>query len=96
MRMAIIENIGHLIKYLTTSEDEKRDKRINSLFELLVTRFLDLNSYVRAKVFNVIIKLCECVHLSSNLPPCGLTFLVASLTSSPSAGSRSLSTLSGL
>lgn len=65
MRMAIVENIGHLIKYLTTSEDEKRDKKINSLFDLLIERFLDLSSYVRAKVFNVIIKLCECVHSSS-------------------------------
>jgi condensin complex subunit 1 len=65
MRMAIVENIGHLIKYLTTSEDEKRDKKINSLFDLLIERFLDLNSYVRAKVFNVIIKLCECVRTCS-------------------------------
>ena len=65
MRMAIVENIGHLIKYLTTSEDEKRDKKINSLFDLLIERFLDLNSYVRVKVFNVIIRLCECVHCSS-------------------------------
>ena len=65
MRMAIVENIGHLIKYLTDSEDEKRDKKINSLFELLIERFLNLNSYVRAKVFNVIIKLCECVRSSS-------------------------------
>jgi condensin complex subunit 1 len=69
MRMAIVENIGHLIKYLTTSEDEKRDKKINSLFELLIERFLDLNSYVRAKVFNVIIRLCEYVGLSRVITP---------------------------
>lgn len=95
MRMAIVENIGHMIKYLNTSDDEKRDKKINSLFELLIERFLDVNSYVRAKVFNVIIKLCECVHLSSDLSPCGLTVRVAFLTSSPSAGSRSPNTLLG-
>lgn len=89
MRMAIVENIGHMIKYLTTSDDEKRDKKINSLFDLLVERFLDVNSYVRAKVFTVIIKLCEWVHLSSDLPPCGLTIGVAFLTSSQSAVSRS-------
>jgi len=92
MRMAIAENIGHLIKYLTTSEEEKRDKKINSLFDLLFERLLDLNSYVRAKVFNVIIKLCECVHLSSDLQPCELTVRKVFFTSSPSAGSRSPST----
>jgi len=76
MRMAIVENIGHLIKYLTTSEDEKRDKKINSLFDLLIERFRDLNSYVRAKVFNVIIKLCECVHLSSRFIPLWINYSV--------------------
>jgi len=86
MRMAIVENIGHLIKYLTTSEDEKRDNKINSLFELLIERFLDLNSYVRAKVFNVIIKLCECVCLSSRFTTMYVDVRVASLTGSPSAG----------
>ena len=87
MRMAIVENIGHLIKYLTISEDEKREKKINSLFDLLDERFLDLNSYVRAKVLNVITKLCECVGLSSRLPSRGLTIRTAYRTSSRSAAS---------
>ncbi|KIJ36936.1 hypothetical protein M422DRAFT_178703 [Sphaerobolus stellatus SS14] len=62
MRMALVEIIGMLIKEIAMSEEgeqESREKKINSLFELLTERFLDLSSYVRAKVINTLGKLCD-------------------------------------
>ena len=62
MRMALVEIVGMLIKEIAMSEEgeqESREKKINSLFELLTERFLDLSSYVRAKVINTLSKLCE-------------------------------------
>lgn len=38
MRQAMVEIIGLLIKYLASSEVEKREKKINSLFEMLQER----------------------------------------------------------
>ncbi|TDL22771.1 hypothetical protein BD410DRAFT_898004 [Rickenella mellea] len=62
MRMAIVEVIGCLIREIAMSEEgeqESREKKLNGLFDLLTERFLDLSSYVRAKVINTISKLCD-------------------------------------
>ncbi|KAJ9105989.1 hypothetical protein QFC19_003324 [Naganishia cerealis] len=62
MRMALIEIIGHLIRDLTLSDEgdaDQQKKRIRSFFEILFERLLDLNSWVRAKVLQTLIKLCE-------------------------------------
>lgn len=62
MRMAIVEIIGLLIKDLSMAEDgdeEQKKKQIKRFFEILLERFLDLNSYVRSKVLTTLIKLCE-------------------------------------
>lgn len=66
MRMALVEIIGMLIREIATSEEgeqeqEAREKKISGLFELLTERFLDMSSYVRAKVINTLSRLCECV-----------------------------------
>lgn len=64
MRMAIVEIIGHLIRELACSEDLTSDahqtqKQLNGLYDLLLERTLDLNSYVRSKVFIVLSRLCD-------------------------------------
>ncbi|KAI9438698.1 non-SMC mitotic condensation complex subunit 1 [Lactarius indigo] len=64
MRMAIVEIIGHLIRELACSEDLTSDahqtqKQLNGLYDLLLERTLDLASYVRSKVFNVLSRLCD-------------------------------------
>jgi condensin complex subunit 1 len=64
MRMAIVEIIGHLIRELACSEDLASDahqtqKQLNGLYDLLLERTLDLSSYVRSKVFNVLGRLCD-------------------------------------
>lgn len=64
MRMALVEIIGLLIREIAVSdegeqEQENRERRITSLFELLTERFLDVSSYVRAKVINTLNRLCE-------------------------------------
>ncbi|TXT06039.1 hypothetical protein VHUM_03512 [Vanrija humicola] len=62
MRMAIVEIIGLLIKDLSLAEDgdeEQKKKQIKRFFEILLERFLDLNSYVRSKVLTTLIKLCD-------------------------------------
>lgn len=62
MRMAIVEIIGLLIKDISDSDDgdeEQKKKQIKRFFELLMERFLDLNSWVRCKVLTTLIKLCE-------------------------------------
>jgi len=64
MRMAIIEIIGLLIKDISASDEgdeEQKKKQIKRYFELLMERYLDLNSWVRSKVLTTWIKLCECV-----------------------------------
>ncbi|KAG8948308.1 Condensin complex subunit, partial [Tulasnella sp. 419] len=64
MRMALIEIIGALIKEIAMDEDpnadkEKKERKLNALFDLLFERFMDVNSYVRAKVINTLSKICE-------------------------------------
>ncbi|KAG8948741.1 Condensin complex subunit [Tulasnella sp. 424] len=64
MRMAIIEIVGALIKDIAMEEEtqvdaQKKENRINALFDLLFERTLDLNSYVRAKVLNTFSRLCD-------------------------------------
>ncbi|WVQ81007.1 hypothetical protein IAT38_003114 [Cryptococcus sp. DSM 104549] len=62
MRMAIVEIIGILIKDISSSDDgdeEQKTKQIKRFFELLMERFLDLNSWVRCKVLTTLIKLCD-------------------------------------
>lgn len=62
MRMAIIEIIGYLIKDISLSDEgdeAQKKKQIKMFFELLFERYLDLNSWVRGKVLQTIIKLCE-------------------------------------
>lgn len=62
MRMALIEIIGILIRDISNSDDgdeEQKKKQIKRFFELLLERYLDLNSWVRCKVLQTIIKLCE-------------------------------------
>lgn len=62
MRMALVEIIGCLIREIAMSdegEQESREKKLNNLFDLLTERYLDLSSYVRAKVITTLSKLCE-------------------------------------
>ncbi|KAG8832801.1 Condensin complex subunit [Serendipita sp. 399] len=55
MRIAMVEIIGHLIKYLAGADQvEKREKKINSLFDMLAERYMDVSSYVRVKVMQVL------------------------------------------
>ena len=66
MRMALVEVLGHLIRELAASLDAEDNagkaaplKQINGLYDLLLGRALDQSSYVRAKVFNVMARLCD-------------------------------------
>jgi condensin complex subunit 1 len=64
MRMALVEVIGSLIRELSSSEDMTNDstqthKQLSGLFDLLISRTLDLSSYVRSKVLATFSKLCE-------------------------------------
>ena len=66
MRMALVEVLGHLIRELAATLDAEDNagiaaplKQINNLYELLLERTLDQSSYVRAKVFNVMARLCD-------------------------------------
>ncbi|EIW67908.1 hypothetical protein TREMEDRAFT_32861 [Tremella mesenterica DSM 1558] len=62
MRMAVVEIIGICIKDLSSSDEgdeEQKKKQIKKYFELLMERYLDLNSWVRSKVLTTLIKLCD-------------------------------------
>ena len=62
MRMAVVEVIGMLIRDISSSDEgdeDQKKKQIKRYFELLMERFLDLNSWVRSKVLTTLIKLCE-------------------------------------
>ncbi|KIM60515.1 hypothetical protein SCLCIDRAFT_1216792 [Scleroderma citrinum Foug A] len=63
MRMAMVEVIGLLIRELSSAEDNsdatQAHKQIVGLFELLLSRTLDLSSYVRSKVLATLSKLCD-------------------------------------
>ena len=61
--MALIEVIGHLIRELVTSgadeEQRQTQKQTISLYDELIVRLMDISSYVRSKVLQVLSKLCE-------------------------------------
>jgi len=61
--MAMVEVIGLLIRELSSAEDNsdstQAHKQIVGLFELLLSRTLDLSSYVRSKVLATLSKLCD-------------------------------------
>ena len=66
MRMALVEVIGHIIRELAATLDDADDERktqglkqLNGLYDLLLERTLDQSSYVRAKVFAVLARLCD-------------------------------------
>ncbi|KAG5636043.1 hypothetical protein H0H81_009267 [Sphagnurus paluster] len=63
MRVAIVEVIGFIIAELATSGAEEDQKHVQSqitkLYELLLERVMDVASYVRAKVLQVLSKLCD-------------------------------------
>ncbi|TFY76678.1 hypothetical protein EWM64_g7334 [Hericium alpestre] len=64
MRMALVEVLGTLIRELAISADIATDaaqtqKQLVNLYDLLLSHTLDLNSYVRTKVFQVLGRLCD-------------------------------------
>ncbi|CAE6447473.1 unnamed protein product [Rhizoctonia solani] len=62
MRMALVEIVGLLIKEVAEDElfeKERKEKRLNSLFSTLIARFMDVSTYVRARLLATLIKLCE-------------------------------------
>ncbi|KAF8679984.1 Condensin complex subunit [Rhizoctonia solani] len=62
MRMALVEIIGLLIKEVAEDElfeKERKEKRLNSLFSILIARFLDVSTYVRARLLATLTRLCE-------------------------------------
>jgi condensin complex subunit 1 len=60
MRQAIVEIIGNLIAYLSECEQTEQVKnQIDGFFDVLEERFMDVNSYVRTKLIQVIGTLCE-------------------------------------
>lgn len=65
MRMALVEVIGSLIRELALTSDLQNtdaaqvQKQLNGFYDLLLSRTLDLSSYVRTKVLATLTKLCE-------------------------------------
>lgn len=66
MRNAILEILGLLIRELSLTEagaldldDAKHARLLESFFQALFDRFLDLNSYVRAKAAAVLLRTCD-------------------------------------
>ncbi|GAA5989443.1 hypothetical protein JCM10908_000476 [Rhodotorula pacifica] len=66
MRNAILEVLGMLIRELSLTEagaldmdDTKHVRLLESFFQLVFERLLDLNSYVRAKAASVLLKTCD-------------------------------------
>jgi len=64
MRVALVEVIASLIRELATSDDLTSDssqsqRKLNSFYDLLLERALDVSSYVRSKVFSVLSRLCD-------------------------------------
>lgn len=58
----MVEVLGLLIREVasgTDDEQEAREKRLNDLFEYVIERFLDVSSYVRAKVISTLTKLLD-------------------------------------
>ncbi|KAH0581355.1 hypothetical protein H2248_012446 [Termitomyces sp. 'cryptogamus'] len=63
IRVALIEVIGYLIRELVTSgadeEQRQTQKQTISLYDELIVRLMDISSYVRSKVLQILSKLCE-------------------------------------
>ncbi|KAG4302606.1 hypothetical protein PCANB_001221 [Pneumocystis canis] len=61
LRCGVIEICGNLISGLFRLEEQSEDHKgqINSFFDILEERFLDVNPYCRSKTIQVYIKLCE-------------------------------------
>lgn len=66
MRNAVLEVLGLLIRELSLTEpgaldmdDTKHVRLLESFFQLVFERLLDLNSYVRAKAAAVLLKTCD-------------------------------------
>ncbi|BGP16184.1 condensin complex non-SMC subunit Cnd1 [Rhodosporidiobolus nylandii] len=66
MRNAILEILGLLIRELSLTEpgaldldDAKHARLLEAFFDALFDRFLDLNSYVRAKTAAVLLRTCD-------------------------------------
>ncbi|GAA5881885.1 hypothetical protein JCM3774_005765 [Rhodotorula dairenensis] len=66
MRNAILEVLGLLIRELSLTEpgaldldDTKHVRLLESFFQLVFERLLDLNSYVRAKAASTLLKTCD-------------------------------------
>ena len=61
MRCAVIEVCGNLISDLSRQEErsENYKSQINSFFDILEERFLDINPYCRCRTIQVFIKLCD-------------------------------------
>ncbi|KAG8711565.1 Condensin complex subunit [Ceratobasidium sp. 423] len=62
MRMALVEITGLLIKEVAEDElfeKERKEKRLNSLFRTLLARFMDVSTYVRARLLATLTKLCD-------------------------------------
>jgi condensin complex subunit 1 len=71
MRMAMVEVIGNLIRELALSSDpslstspdlpqsQPPKKQLTQLYTLLLSRTLDLSSYVRTRTLTVLTKLCD-------------------------------------
>ncbi|KTW31051.1 condensin subunit YCS4 [Pneumocystis jirovecii RU7] len=61
LRCGVIEVCGNLILGLFRLEEQSEDHKsqIDSFFDILEERFLDVNPYCRSKVIQVYIKLCE-------------------------------------
>ena len=62
--MAMVEVIGYIILDLSSSIGEQDNgasatKQIVDLYDTLLERMLDMSSYVRTKVVNVLIRLCD-------------------------------------
>jgi condensin complex subunit 1 len=60
LRCGIIEVCGHLLAELTKDDREETHKsQIDSLYDLLEERFLDVNPYCRSRLMQVLCKICE-------------------------------------
>lgn len=60
--MAIVEAIGTLIQHLDTLEDldpQMKQRQQRNFWDLLLDRFLDVNSYVRTKAITTVTKLLK-------------------------------------
>ncbi|KAK9457670.1 armadillo-type protein [Dipodascopsis uninucleata] len=61
LRCAVIEVCGNLIWDLSKQEDtmDNYKSQINSFFDVLIERFLDINPYCRSKTLQSLTKLCD-------------------------------------